>query len=155
MAYLPTSEKTIKHEPSGVQAETPGCFPHLECLIFFPPQLLLRIHTRQGISGFGADVDEDYAWLKENVFDKSPEVFPAGKFGPGDFRWAVGVALSRSFFVSGELRLTPLVDFANHSSMRGTLEPTGARVSACFLVLSFFVGGWGGEVLVHVEAGTC
>lgn len=79
----------------------------------------------QGISGFVADVDEDFAWLSENAFAKHPKVFPADKFGPGDFRWAVGVALSRSFFVDGELRLTPLVDFANHSSLRGVSEPTG------------------------------
>lgn len=80
----------------------------------------------QGISGFSADVDEDYAWLSQNAFAKNPEVFPSDKFGPEDFRWAVGVALSRSFFVSGELRLTPLVDFANHASIRGVVEPTGA-----------------------------
>lgn len=81
--------------------------------------------TAQGISGFSADVDEDYAWLSQNAFSKNPEVFPADKFGPEHFRWAVGVALSRSFFVNGELRLTPLVDFANHASIRGVLEPTG------------------------------
>lgn len=86
----------------------------------------------QGISGFSADVAEDYAWLSQNAFSKNPEVFPAEKFGPEDFRWAVGVALSRSFFVSGELRLTPLVDFANHASVRGVLEPTGGW-RRCFL----------------------
>lgn len=79
----------------------------------------------QGISGFCADVDEDYAWLQKNAFAANPDVFPSDKFGPDDFRWAVGVALSRSFFVNGELRLTPLVDFANHSSSRAMLEPTG------------------------------
>lgn len=72
-------------------------------------------------------MDEDYAWLNQNAFAKNPEVFPADMFGPEDFRWAVGLALSRSFFVSGELRLTPLVDFANHSSSRVVKEPTGAR----------------------------
>lgn len=81
----------------------------------------------QGISGFSADVDEDYAWLNQNAFAKHPEIFPADKFGPEDFRWAVGVALSRSFFVNGELRLIPLVDFANHAPSRGVLEPTGER----------------------------
>lgn len=84
-----------------------------------------RPYKMQGISGFVADVDEDYAWLNQNVFAKNPKVFPADKFGPDDFRWAVGVTLSRSFFVDGELRLSPLVDFANHSSARGAVEPTG------------------------------
>ncbi|CAM9861187.1 unnamed protein product, partial [Hapterophycus canaliculatus] len=79
----------------------------------------------QGISGFSDDVDEDYTWLSQNAFAGNPEVFPADKFGAKDFRWAVGVALSRSFFVNGELRLTPLVDFANHASLPGVLEPTG------------------------------
>ncbi|CAM9283596.1 unnamed protein product [Pylaiella littoralis] len=81
--------------------------------------------STRGISGFGADVDEDYAWLSQKTFANNPNVFPADKFGPEDFRWAVGVALSRSFFVNGELRLTPLVDFANHASSRGVSEPTG------------------------------
>eukprot|EP00904_Undaria_pinnatifida_P009704 jgi/Undpi1/5864/HiC_scaffold_2.g01138.m1 len=81
--------------------------------------------STRGISGFSADVDEDYAWLNQNAFAKNPTVFHADKFGPDDFRWAVGVALSRSFFVNGELRLTPLIDFANHSSSRVVQEPTG------------------------------
>lgn len=85
----------------------------------------MNVNLAQGISGFGADVDEDYAWLSKNTFANNPGVFPADKFGPEDFRWAVGVALSRSFFVNGELRLTPLVDFANHASLRGVFEPTG------------------------------
>lgn len=84
-----------------------------------------RARNPQGISGFGADVDEDYAWLAKNVFGANPTIFPEDKFGPADFRWAVGVALSRSFFVDGELRLTPLVDFANHASSRSMLEPNG------------------------------
>lgn len=84
----------------------------------------------QGISGFGDDVDEDYAWLSQNTFKNNPNVFPADKFGPEDFRWAVGMALSRSFFVNGELRLTPLVDFANHASLRGVSEPTGGCMRA-------------------------
>lgn len=75
-------------------------------------------------------MDEDYAWLNQNAFAKNPKVFPANVFGPEDFRWAVGLALSRSFFVNGELRLTPLIDFANHSSSRVVKEPTGARL--CF-----------------------
>lgn len=77
------------------------------------------------MSGFSADVDEDYAWLAQNTFGANPTVFPEDKFGSADFRWAVGVALSRSFFVDGELRLTPLVDFANHASSRSMLEPIG------------------------------
>ena len=102
----------------------------------------------QGISGFSADVDEDYAWLSQNAFSKNPEVFPADNFGPEDFRWAVGVALSRSFFVNGELRLTPLVDFANHASIPGVLEPTGGwgfdarRVAGRRMPPSFCGGRW-------------
>lgn len=90
-------------------------------------------YQAQGISGFSADVDEDYAWLNQNAFAKNPKVFPAENFGPDDFRWAVGVALSRSFFVNGELRLTPLVDFANHSSSRVVKEPTGAKLWFAFV----------------------
>lgn len=89
------------------------------------PALVHARHETKGISGFSDDVDEDYAWLSKNAFAATPDVFPADKFGAEDFRWAVGVALSRSFFVNGELRLTPLVDFANHASLPGVLEPTG------------------------------
>lgn len=95
---------------------------------------------QQGISGFGADVDEDYTWLSKNTFAKNPGVFPADKFGPEDFRWAVGVALSRSFFVNGELRLTPLVDFANHASLRGVSEPTGGCDARAEILLSVASG---------------
>lgn len=80
------------------------------------------------MSGFKADVDEDYGWLAKHAFDKNPNVFPPEKFRIADFRWAVGVALSRSFFVDGELRLTPLIDFANHETSPVTLEPEGERL---------------------------
>ncbi|CAM9930891.1 unnamed protein product [Ascophyllum nodosum] len=88
--------------------------------------------STRGISGFCADVNEDYAWLQQNVFAKNPGVFPSDKFGPDDFRWAIGVSLSRSFFVNGELRLTPLVDFANHSSSRAMVEPTEGGMTGLF-----------------------
>ncbi|CAM9946422.1 unnamed protein product [Discosporangium mesarthrocarpum] len=83
--------------------------------------------STRGISGFGEDVDEDYAWLQVNAFGPNPDVFPAGDFTPELFRWAVGVALSRSFFIDGELRMVPLVDFANHSP-RSRREPEGASM---------------------------
>lgn len=101
---------------------------HVATLVHKTPHVLRpwsRSEQAQGISGFCDDVDEDYSWLEQNVFSKNPTVFPSDKYGPEDFRWAVGLALSRSFFVNGELRLTPLVDFANHASSRGMLEPTG------------------------------
>lgn len=84
-----------------------------------------RASDCQSMSGFRADVDEDYAWLQANTFAKHPDVFPEDKFGLSDFRWAIGVVLSRSFFIDGELRLTPLADFANHETSRDTLEPAG------------------------------
>lgn len=101
-------------------------------------------------------MDEDYAWLNQNVFAKNPAVFPAEKFGPDDFRWAMGVALSRSFFVNGELRLTPLVDFVNHSSSRAMVEPTGkgsARGSLCCIVFLQLLVGHGN--MFRFQSGAC
>ncbi|CAM9496112.1 unnamed protein product [Choristocarpus tenellus] len=80
--------------------------------------------STRGISGFGDDVDEDYAWLQANTFGPNPKAFPPAEFTLELFRWAVGVVLSRSFFVDGELRMVPLVDFVNHSP-RSRREPEG------------------------------
>jgi len=70
------------------------------------------------------DVEEDYAWLEERVFEKHREKFPKqvtlnGRqvecFTLEGFKWAVALALSRSYFVDGCLRLLPVIDMCNHS----------------------------------------
>ncbi|CAM9815312.1 unnamed protein product [Phaeothamnion confervicola] len=68
------------------------------------------------------DLQRDFDRLDAEVFAKNRQKFPAQAFSFELFKWAVAVALSRSFFVDGALRLTPLVDFANHRA-GGTSEP--------------------------------
>jgi len=72
------------------------------------------------------DIEEDASWLTEQVFEKDRERFPATVTLDGDgevrqcyteegFRWALGLAQSRSFFIDGSLRLIPFLDFVNHA----------------------------------------
>lgn len=77
------------------------------------------------------DLEEDAAWLIENVFTKDRTRFPEtvtlastreGQttttsmecFTVKGFKWAMTLALSRSFFVDGCLRLIPFMDMCNH-----------------------------------------
>lgn len=69
------------------------------------------------------DIEEDATWLIANVFDKDRRRFPEtvdwnGReiscFGTKGFLWAVSLALSRSFFLDGSLRLIPVLDMCNH-----------------------------------------
>ena len=70
------------------------------------------------------DLEDDVAWLTENIFDKDRTRFPAtcqwnGKeipcFSVDGFRWAMVLSQSRSFFLNGRLRLLPILDMCNHS----------------------------------------
>jgi [ribulose-bisphosphate carboxylase]-lysine N-methyltransferase len=75
------------------------------------------------------DLEEDCAWLKANVFDKDRDRFPesvtwnnsdgAGTTIPcftlQGLKWAMALALSRSSFVDGSLRLIPVMDMCNHA----------------------------------------
>jgi hypothetical protein len=72
--------------------------------------------STRGFSGLKADIEDDFNWLTANVFTAAqlPQLLKGGQFTLERFSWAVGCALSRSFFVDGALRLTPLIDFANH-----------------------------------------
>jgi hypothetical protein len=72
--------------------------------------------STRGFSGLKADIEDDFNWLTANVFTAAqlPQLLKGEQFTLERFSWAVGCALSRSFFVDGALRLTPLIDFANH-----------------------------------------
>lgn len=70
------------------------------------------------------DLEEDAAWLMDQVFEKDPDRFPQKARWNGEdvdcfnvegFRWAMAIVQSRSFFVDGCLRLIPLLDMCNHS----------------------------------------
>lgn len=70
------------------------------------------------------DLEEDAAWLMENVFSKKPEVFPEKVtldngtempcFSLEGFTWAMAIVQSRSYFLDGKLRLLPYMDMCNH-----------------------------------------
>mmetsp|Transcript_35701 Transcript_35701/g.52352 ORF Transcript_35701/g.52352 Transcript_35701/m.52352 type:complete len:612 (+) Transcript_35701:171-2006(+) len=66
------------------------------------------------------DADEDGIWCNERIWSKDRGKFPEivnsmECFTPKGFRWALSLAMSRSVFVDGELRIVPVVDFANHA----------------------------------------
>jgi [ribulose-bisphosphate carboxylase]-lysine N-methyltransferase len=78
------------------------------------------------------DLEEDAAWLTTNVFDKDRERFPEtvtwNSNGSSDdssstipcftlqgLKWAMALALSRSSFIDGSLRLIPVMDMCNHA----------------------------------------
>jgi [ribulose-bisphosphate carboxylase]-lysine N-methyltransferase len=69
------------------------------------------------------DIDEDAAWLAENVFEKDRTTFPVtvtlnGKETPcfclDGYKWAMALTNSRASFVDGSLRLLPFMDMCNH-----------------------------------------
>lgn len=94
------------------------------------------------------DLDEDAAWLTERLWSKNRNVFPEtvqwngqeiACFSAEGFKWAMALALSRSVFVGGSLRLLPFMDFCNHDdqseevvdSTMGTFGTTkGAKLIA-------------------------
>ena len=77
-----------------------------------------------------AQVDDDFAWLEKNIFSQNRVVFPASDFSAAKWRWAVGVALSRGFFVDGCSRIAPLIDFANHDPARPEVGSGGSGALA-------------------------
>ena len=77
------------------------------------------------------DLDEDAAWLSERIWSKNRNVFPEtvewnGQeipcFTSEGFKWAMALALSRSVFVGGSLRLLPFMDMCNHDDMAEEVE---------------------------------
>ena len=73
------------------------------------------------------DIEEDYIWLEENIFNKNRDFFPEvveivdlegvrshDCFNLQGFTWALSIVYSRSFFLDGTLKLIPVLDYANH-----------------------------------------
>jgi len=69
------------------------------------------------------DIEEDAAWLVENVFEKDRKMFPEivtlnGEevpcFDVEGYKWAMALTNSRAFFVDGSLRIMPFMDMCNH-----------------------------------------
>lgn len=70
------------------------------------------------------DLEDDIAWLMENVFAKNKERYPdkvtldgeeRSCFNTAGFTWAMAIAQSRSFFLDGKLRILPYLDMCNHA----------------------------------------
>ena len=78
------------------------------------------------------DIDEDASWLTERLWSKDRDgAFPEtvtwnGQtipcFNAKGYRWALGLANSRSVFVDDTLRLIPLMDFCNHNDKAREVE---------------------------------
>ena len=69
------------------------------------------------------DLEEDAAWLVENVFEKDRSTYPETVtldgtevpcFSLEGYKWAMALTNSRAFFVDGSLRLLPFMDMCNH-----------------------------------------
>lgn len=97
------------------------------------------------------DIEEDAAWLAENVFDKNRKTFPEFVQLNGDdvpcfslegYRWAMALAQSRSVFVDASVRLVPLMDMCNHdddaSEVQGGTMGTFGTTKGCELVATKF-----------------
>jgi len=83
------------------------------------------------------DIEEDAAWLVENVFEKDRITFPefvelGGEelpaFSIEGYKWAMALTNSRAFFVDGSLRLLPFMDMCNHDD--GAIELRGGFMGA-------------------------
>jgi len=77
------------------------------------------------IQDFTQEVKDDFAWLQENVFAPHSDEFPEQYFNEAAWCHAVGLAVSRSFFVDGATRLTPFLDFVNHDDRGNELKSGG------------------------------
>jgi len=92
-------------------------------------QEILQSSSTKKIYRLLDDIDDDSAWLVEKLWNSdSEDAFPksvkidAGEgivderpcFTPDGFRYAVALVRSRSYFVDGQLRLLPYLDYANH-----------------------------------------
>jgi len=133
----------------------------LDLPLFWPPQAaaVLEGCSTRPITELQVEADEDFAWLEENVFEPHRGAFPAEAFSALQWRKCLGLALSRSCFVSGATRVVPLLDFVNHDDLaRGEFTgPEGsggvAKAAAALGSLSskMFGGSTGGEVKFVAE----
>ena len=100
------------------------------------------------------DLEDDYDWWKENVFDKHQDKF--ADFTLDEFIWAMAIVNSRAVFVENALRLIPIMDMANHDSL-GTVEIDCQTIGTLFgstkaAILSTGFNAYtnqGGEVFIH------
>ena len=133
----------------GVGGEAGG----LDLPLFWPPEDLAHLEgvSTRPIAELGNEADEDFAWLEEKVFGAHRDVFPAEHFGREQWRYALGLALSRSFFLGGATRLVPFLDLVNHdddvrvelssSSEAGGVGGVGGGIGALGRALGSVVGG--------------
>ena len=88
----------------------------LDLPLFWGPEdqrRLTGVSTRP-ITELAAEADEDFDWLEAEVFAPHRDAFPEEHFSREKWRRALGLALSRSFFLGGATRLVPFLDLANH-----------------------------------------
>lgn len=121
---IPTHPKYRSFMNSWVQA-----LPTLADMEYHPilwseeDQEVLQLSTTNKIYRVLDDIEEDAAWLIENIFESNRDIFPETIqlngatlpcFNLAGFRYAMALANSRTFFLQGQLRLLPIFDFCNH-----------------------------------------
>lgn len=99
----------------------------LDLPMFWPQEelALLKGCSTRPIQDLATELDEDFEWLSEHVFEVKPELFAFDDLQT-EWRWAMGVVLSRTFFLDGATRLVPFVDFVNHDPTCGQEVSVGA-----------------------------
>jgi Rubisco LSMT substrate-binding. len=108
-------------------------------------QEILQSSSTKKIYRILDDIDEDASWLEERIWSQDRTKFPEtvelnGEtypcFSRNGFAWAMCIAVSRSVYVDGSLRLIPIIDFANHDDVGveevqgGTMGPFGTTKGA-------------------------
>jgi len=101
------------------------------------------------------DLEEDAQWLTKHVFDKERDRFPESVTWNGEtipcfdaqgFKWAMALALSRTVFLDGSLRLVPFLDKCNHSDyaeevVDGTMGTFGTTKGAKLIAAEDYQAG--------------
>lgn len=102
-------------------AELSDCDGALPLMWNEDDQEILQSSSTKKIYKVLDDFDEDATWWQEKIWSKNRRLFPEKDnmgqpcFTIEGFKWALAISMSRTYFVDGELKLCPIVDFANHN----------------------------------------
>jgi len=113
-------------------------------------QEILQYSSTKNIYKVLDDMEDDFTWWKEHVFDSHRDIFPPTVtlgcstddddnnnnnivpcFNMEGFTWAMAIVMSRAYFVEDALRLIPMLDMANHDPI-GTVEIQCQTVGTLF-----------------------
>ena len=106
----------IRSLPTGADLDHPLLWSETD-------QEILQASSNSKIYRVLDDIEEDFQWLLDNVFEKDRERFPEHVEVDGStracytiegFRWAMATVQSRSYFLEQNIQLLPVFDMCNH-----------------------------------------